>query len=95
MTLLELNEKQREFITHTFIYYELGECIIPDSEYDRSALELESLKDTKLWNKSKFKVFFDGWTSATGISLIHKDKEGYLCYYHHFIDRANELVLRQ
>jgi hypothetical protein len=92
---LQLNEKQREFITHTFIYYELGECLMSDSEYDRQALELEELKTTKLWNESKFKVFFQDWTSATGISLIHKDKPGYLCYYHHFIDKANELVMRQ
>ena len=95
MTLKELNLKQTEFITHTFIYYELGGCCWPDSEYDRRALELEALKDTKLWSKSKWKVFFEDWTSATGIGLIHKGKEGYLCYYHHFIDRANELVLRQ
>ena len=79
MTIDQLDLKQKLFITHTYIYYELDDNIISDYEYDRMALELEEAKASlKEWRHTKYKDTFKGWTSATGISIINpKDKGNY------------------
>lgn len=66
-----LNLKQKLFITHTYIYYELDDNIISDYEYDRMALSLEEARDTLFeWKHTTYRDIFRGWTSATGISLV-------------------------
>lgn len=77
MRVEELNLKQKLFITHTYIYYELDDNIISDYEYDRQALELEEAKASSLeWKHTTYYELFKGWTSATGISLINKNDKG-------------------
>ena len=73
----QLNLKQKLFITHTYIYYELDENVISDYEYDRMALELEEAKASSLeWKHTKYHEIFRDWTSATGISLINPQDKG-------------------
>lgn len=68
----ELNLKQKLFITHTYIYYELDDNVISDYEYDRMALELEEARASLFeWKHTTYRDIFRGWTSATGINLIN------------------------
>lgn len=73
----ELNLKQKLFITHTYIYYELDNNIWGDMAYDMAALELEEAKASSLeWKHTKYHEMFRDWTSATGISLINPEDKG-------------------
>ena len=77
-----LNLKQGQFITHTFIYYELDDNVISDYEYDRKALELEEAKTSSPeWKHTKYYEMFRGWTSATGISLVNKGDKGNYAFF--------------
>ena len=86
----ELNLKQKLFITHTYIYYELDDNVISDYEYDRMALELEEAKASSLeWKHTTYCEMFKDWTSATGISLLVKADKG---NYKFFIRQARNAL---
>jgi len=91
VSIYELERRQRQLIVHSFLYYELNDNIWLDAQYDSLALEIEALKNTKIWKKSKFYKVFKNWTSATGISLIKGRSEQYIEYYSHFYFLAKQL----
>lgn len=82
--------RQREFITHTFIYYELDETVWSDAKYDEEAGELESYKTLSIrWQHTLYYEIFKDWTSVTGRGLIQKDNEE---HYEFFMRQAKNAL---
>lgn len=40
-----LAQRARQFLVHSFLYYRLGEPVIPDEDFDRIAAELNALHE--------------------------------------------------
>jgi NAD-dependent DNA ligase len=55
---------------HSYIYYELANNIIADTEWDRWALELKALQDRygDQWDP-KYDKWFKDWDATTGFHL--------------------------
>ena len=75
---LTLQEKidflQRKIIIHSYIYYERGDNVISDSQYDVMCKRLVTYKNEypDLWVKSEYyKQFGDDYNGATGFTLYH------------------------
>lgn len=69
-----INWLQRFIIVHSYIYYELNNNAISDTQYDKKSKELVELKESypDLWKKSEYyKQFGDDYNGATGYSLYH------------------------
>ena len=75
---------QRYIIVHSYIYYEIGDSVISDREYDIKSKELVKYKDEypELWKSSMYyKQFGDDYNGATGFTL-----------YHDLDDRQKEII---
>ncbi|WP_153008815.1 DNA ligase LigA-related protein [Paenibacillus jamilae] len=44
----KINQRRRQFLVHSFLFYELGEAIVPDADFDRWARELIELQRDNL-----------------------------------------------
>ena len=65
---------QRYIIVHSYIYYELGDNVISDMQYDKKSKELVKHKDDypDLWKSSEYyKQFGDDYNGATGFTFYH------------------------
>ena len=39
-----LNQRARQFLVHSFLYYRLNETVVPDEDFDRIAADLRQLR---------------------------------------------------
>ena len=65
---------QRYIIVHSYIYYEMNNNVISDTEYDKKSKELLDLKNCypDIWKNSMYyKQFGDEYTGVTGFTLYH------------------------
>lgn len=63
-------------LVHSYIYYELNENIVSDSQWSKWATELADLQ-AKYPDISKQVIYandFDGWDGSSGAFLTYKDK---------------------
>lgn len=63
-------------LVHSYIYYELNENIVSDSQWSKWAMELADLQ-VKYPDISKQVIYaddFDGWDGSSGAFLTYKDK---------------------
>lgn len=69
-----INRLQRIIILHSYIYYELGDSVISDREYDGKTKELVRYKNDypELWKNSEYyEQFGDDYNGSTGFTLYH------------------------
>lgn len=85
----QLDLKQKLFITHTYIYYELNDSVISDHEYDERANELFSSMKLKEWRHTKYKDLFKGFNPCTGYNLVNKEDKG---NYEFFLRQARNTL---
>ena len=78
-TIDYINRLQRIIIVHSYLYYELDDSIISDTEYDAKARKLVEYKNDypKLWTESMcYNQFGDDYDGSTGFSLYDKLDDG-------------------
>ena len=69
-----ISRLQRIIILHSYIYYELGDSVISDREYDAKTKELVRYKNEypELWKNSMYyEQFGDDYNGSTGFTLYH------------------------
>lgn len=84
---MDIHQLIRQVIVHSYIYYELNDNIITDSEFDKKCIELDSRR--KELKETKFNDIFTNWDSSTGFTLIRPDLED---YHAHFYSLSNRLI---
>lgn len=70
-----IDNLQRKIMLHSYIYYELDDCVISDHDYDNLGHQLVRYKEEypDLWKKSKYyKQFGDEYNGSTGFDLYSK-----------------------
>ena len=78
-TIDYINRLQRIIILHSYLYYELDDSVISDSEYDAKARKLVEYKNEypKLWTESMYyNQFGDDYDGSTGFSLYNQLDDG-------------------
>lgn len=58
--LATINQRARQFLVHSFLYYRLGESVVSDEFYDRIAEELRSLRNSHPKAKIPHASLIDG-----------------------------------
>ena len=71
-TLLELmNQRQRQILVHSCIYYHFNNNVVPDHQYDAWGRELAALivNNPATFERSAYYKDFIGYTGNTGFDL--------------------------
>lgn len=65
---------QRSILVDSYVYYELNENLLADSNYDANTRQLLALKKSnpEAWQKSKYRRYFENFESGTGFDLMYK-----------------------
>ena len=65
---------QRSILVDSYVYYELNENLLADSDYDANTRQLLALKKTnpEAWEKSRYRRYFENFESGTGFDLMYK-----------------------
>lgn len=66
-----INQRRRQMIIHSYIYYRLGTSIIDDKTFDRWAYELRDLQRQYPTEASEcvYAAAFANWDGTTGFDL--------------------------
>lgn len=70
-----IDNLQRKIMLHSYIYYELDDSVVSDSDYDFIAHTLVKYKNDypELWKNSKYYAQFgDEYNGSTGFDLYSK-----------------------
>lgn len=75
--LEKMNQRQRQILVHSFLYYELGTTTIPDSRFNNFAQELKILQNQypKIASKTVYAEDFEGFEGSTGYDLDYRKPE--------------------
>lgn len=66
-----INQRRRQMIVHSIIYYRYGTSVISDTQFDKLAKELVVLQE-KYPQESKVAIYneyFEDWDATTGFQL--------------------------
>lgn len=65
---------QRSILVDSYVYYELNENLLADSDYDANTRQLLALKKSnpEAWGKSRYRRYFENFESGTGFDLMYK-----------------------
>ena len=65
---------QRSILVDSYVYYELNENLLADSNYDTNTRQLLALKkaNPEAWQKSGYRRYFENFESGTGFDLMYK-----------------------
>lgn len=65
---------QRSILVDSYVYYELNENLLADSDYDANTRQLLALKKSnpEAWEKSRYRRYFENFESGTGFDLMYK-----------------------
>ena len=71
MLLSRMNQRERQLLVHSYIYYELNDSIIPDDKWSRWAAELAELRDAHpdIFKQSAYAEAFADFDPSTGYNL--------------------------
>ena len=72
----KIQRRRYQMLVHSYIYYEMNENIIPDSQWSAWAVELADLQ-SKYPDISKKVIYaedFEGWDGSSGAYLTYADK---------------------
>ncbi len=65
-----LQQRIRQFLIHSFLYYQLGESVISDQVYDKLCQELKSLLETHVDSSAPYpELIKDLGVEASGFSI--------------------------
>ena len=70
-----IDNLQRKVILHSYLYYELDDSVVSDTDYDFIARTLAKYKNDypELWKNSMYyKQFGEGYNGSTGFDLYSK-----------------------
>lgn len=67
-----INRRERQLLVHSYIYYELDDSIISDSQWSEWGVELVDLRETypDIYDKSVYSEAFRTFDASTGFDLI-------------------------
>lgn len=80
----KIQRRRYQMLVHSFIYYEMNENIISDSQWSQWAVELAQLQ-SKYPNISKQVIYaedFEGWDGSSGAFLTYANKPNILISAH-------------
>jgi hypothetical protein len=83
----KIQRRRYQMLVHSYIYYEMNENIISDSQWSKWAVELAELQ-AKYPNIAKQVIYaddFEGWDGSSGAFLTYANKPN-------IINTANRLV---
>lgn len=65
---------QRSILVDSYVYYELNENLLADSDYDANTRQLLTLKkaNPEAWERSRYRKYFKNFESGTGFDLMYK-----------------------
>ena len=72
----KIQRRRYQMLVHSYIYYEMNENIISDSQWSQWAVELAELQ-AKYPDISKQVIYaedFEGWDGSSGAFLTYRDK---------------------
>lgn len=78
--LSKMNQRERQILVHSYLYYEMNENLIEDYQYDNFAKELAKLiRDyPKIFKKSVYYSIFKGFGQDgcySGYNIPHNQRE--------------------
>jgi hypothetical protein len=68
-----IRQRRAQMLVHSFIYYELDDCLVDDHTWQAWADELKQLQDTFGGAIGYYDEAFKGWTGAGGSHLPLRD----------------------
>ena len=86
----KIQRRRYQMLVHSYIYYEMNENIISDSQWSKWAVELAELQ-CRYPSISKQVIYaddFEGWDGSSGAFLTYKDKPN-------IVITANRLIRKQ
>lgn len=83
----KIQRKRYQMLVHSYIYYEMNENIISDSQWSAWAMELVRLQEQypDIAGRVPYAKDFEGWDGSSGAFLTYYDKPN-------IINTANRLV---
>ena len=72
----KIQRRRYQMLVHSYIYYEMNENIISDSQWSKWAVELAELQ-AKYPNIAERVIYaddFEGWDGSSGAFLTYRDK---------------------
>ena len=92
LTIAEKIQRRRyQMLVHSYIYYELDNNIISDSQWSQWATELAELqsKYPDIANQVIYADDFEDWDGSTGAFLRYKDKPNIITTARNLLQKSN------
>lgn len=86
----KIQQRRYQMLVHSYIYYELNESVISDSEWSKWAVELAELQ-SKYPDIAKQVIYakdFEDWDGSTGAFLDFKDKPNIIATAHRLLPKT-------
>lgn len=77
MILQKINQRERQLLVHSYLYYRLGKNLIDDDKYDKWSFELADLikENPTEFRKSVYHKEFEGFNPSSGYYLKYNKPE--------------------
>ena len=92
LTIAEKIQRRRyQMLVHSYIYYELDNNIISDSQWSKWATELAELqsKYPEISNQVIYAEDFEDWDGSTGAFLSYKNKPNIITVARSLLQKSN------
>lgn len=86
----KIQRRRYQMLVHSYIYYELDDNIIPDSQWSQWATELAKLQDKypHISNQVIYAEDFEDWDGSTGAFLNFKNKPNIITTAHRLLKKS-------